>query len=231
MPKQDKVQRINQRRLRATDMLGVSGAGATFVPPGTCSMDTENSTGSTHVHELDIDLVELGHIVLLVASDGSTVDYGEAGDDELTAALAAATAGDVVLLPACEIEGDHTVPAGVGLVGRAWTSVLTGQLTLGAGAEARDLCVERDEDDGDEIYGVTTADAGDDAARLVACSVSVTNTGDAVAVTVSVVPLECWGCNIDAESSGGDGYGAWGATAKLTLQDGQCDGSTAPIKA
>jgi len=119
----------------------------------------------------------------------------------------------------------------VTLRGLGLASVLTGKLTLGAGSEARDLCIERDEDDGDEIYGVTTADAGDDAAQLVACRVSASNTGDAVAVTVGVVPLECWGCNIEAESSGGDGYGAWGPTAKVTLQDGQCDGSTAPIKA
>ena len=53
MPKQDKVQRINQRRARPTDALGVSGGGA-FVPPGTITLTTGNTVGTTHTHALDI---------------------------------------------------------------------------------------------------------------------------------------------------------------------------------
>lgn len=54
MPKQDKVQRINQRRRRPTDSLGVSGAGGAFVPPGTITLTTGNTVGTTHTHALDI---------------------------------------------------------------------------------------------------------------------------------------------------------------------------------
>lgn len=203
MPKQDKVQRINQRRPRATDMLGVSAAGAAFVPPGTITAETDNSVGTTHTHKLDVDLVELGHIILIVAVDGSMVDYGVAGDDALTAALAAASAGDVVWLPACTVSGDHVVPAGVTLCGLGRASVLTGQLTLYAGAEARGLCIERDVSDAADIVGVT-------------------NGGAAVAYLVDMM--------VSVDNALGNGYAVSAGTGGLHVYGGSLYGSTAPVK-
>jgi len=202
MPKQDKVQVINQRRRRPTDSLGVSGTGMAFVPPGTITTETDNSVGATHTHRLDVVLAELGHIMLIVAADGSMVDYGFADDDGLTAALAAAAAGDVVWLPACTIAGDHVVPSGVTLRGLGRASVLTGQVTLGAGAVAQALAVIRDEDDAGDVIGVTTE--GAEAAYLHDVVVEVTNaTGGGYAVAAVGIGLYVYGGSL------------WGSTAPV----------------
>ena len=96
MPKQDKVQIINQRRRRPTDSLGVSGAGGAFVPPGTITLTTGNTVGTTHTHELDIESLAslgLGHVLRIVAATGTVVDYGVTTEDALTGALGAGAAG------------------------------------------------------------------------------------------------------------------------------------------
>lgn len=132
MPKQDKVQIINQRRRKPTDSLGLGQAiiGGGPGDPATITLETENTSGATHTHKLEIGaLVSMGHIVLMQAATGELVDYGVATEDGLTAALAAAIAGDVVWLPAGIITGDHVAPAGVTLRGLGLASVLTGAIT------------------------------------------------------------------------------------------------------
>jgi len=233
MPKQDKVQRINQRRTRPTDVLGVPGVGATFVPPGDITTGTENSVGATHTHKLDVELLELGHIVLLVAADGSMVDYGVATDDGLTSALAAISSGDVVKLPPCSISGAHTVPDSGTLEGYGEASVLTGALTLGAGARAQSLQVLLSEDDAGEIVGVTTSGSGDPA-LLRDCRIDVTNaTGDVAAVKPGTVELHVRNCDTRAVSGSGDSYHYAAGEANLYVEGGTMLDvilSTAPVK-
>lgn len=231
MPKQDKVQIINQRRRRPTDSLGVSGAGGAFVPPGTITLTTGNTVGTTHTHELDIESLAslgLGHVLRIVAATGTVVDYGVTTEDALTGALGAGAAGDVVLLPACEVAGDHVVPAGVTLLGRGLATVLTGQLTLGAGAEGRGLYVERDEDDPDPIYGVTTGESGDDA-WLVACYLVVTNSGPACGVTTGQAALWLQTCYVDVASEIANAYGYVAGNADIHVEGGVCVAGTAPV--
>lgn len=70
-----------------------------------------------------------GDTVLLYDSGGDPVAEFAATDGGLTAALAAATAGDVIKLPAGTIAGNHTIPAGVMVLGFGESSVLSGTIT------------------------------------------------------------------------------------------------------
>lgn len=60
--------------------------------------------------------------------------------DTLTEALAAASSGDVVLLPPGTYSGDHTVPAGVVLTGNSAPipTRFVGHITLGESTTLRD---------------------------------------------------------------------------------------------
>jgi hypothetical protein len=132
VPKQDKVQIINQRRRKPTDSLGLGQAiiGGGPGDPATITLETDNSSGATHTHKLEVGaLVSIGHIVLIQAATGELVDYGVADDDGLTAALAAATDGDVVSLPVGVLAGDFEIPADVTVVGMGLNTVLTGTIT------------------------------------------------------------------------------------------------------
>lgn len=117
-----------------------------------------------------------GDTILLYDSAGAPVaEYGatEAG---LTAALAAATSGQVVLLPACTIAGSHTVPALVhlqGLVTRA--TILTGTLTVSPGGTVTGLSVTVTANSADELDGVIGPGSG--AAYLQDCVITVTQSG------------------------------------------------------
>jgi len=206
MPKQDKVQIINQRRRKPTDSLGLGQAiiGGGPGDPATITLETDNSSGATHAHKLEVGaLVSIGHIVLIQAATGELVDYSVADEDGLTAALAAATAGDVVWLPACEVSGDHVVPAGVTLRGLGLASVLTGQVTLGAGAEARDLAVTRDEDDAGDVVGVLAGGAA---------------------------PAYLHNATVEAVNATGAGYAVAADESSLYVYGGTLIGSTAPAR-
>lgn len=225
MPKQDKVQIINQRRRRPTDSLGVSGAGGAFVPPGTITLTTGNTVGTTHTHALDIESLAslgLGHVLRIVAATGEVVDYGVAIEDALTGALGAGAAGDVVLLPACEVAGDHVVPAGVILVGRGRGSVLTGALWLEDGTSAESLDVVRTADDSDDLVGLLGPSSGEATARDVHVSLTHTGMGKALGVLGMGGTLRCYGCEVWVE--GGDGS-AWAAASaavgEVELNQGQ----------
>ena len=94
------------------------------------------------------------------------------------------------------------VPAGVTVEGMGRASVLTGQLTLGAGAVARALAVIRDEDDAGDVIGVTTEGAA--AAYLHETVVEATNaTGNGYAVAAGGNSLYVYGGSL------------WGSTAPI----------------
>jgi hypothetical protein len=79
----------------------------------------------------DITTVGLGgDTILLYNSNLDPVEEFPATDAGLTAALAAAVAGDEVLLPICEITGGPwTIPAGISLHGQSRYSYLIGTIT------------------------------------------------------------------------------------------------------
>jgi len=224
VPKQDKVQIINQRRRKPTDSLGLGSAVVGGGPgdPDTITLETDNSIGETHTHKLDIDLVELGHIILIAVADGSMTDYGVAEDDTLTAALAAAEDCDVVWLPACEVSGDHTVPAGVTLRGLGLASVLTGALWLEDGASVATLAITRTASGSDDLVGLLGPDSGEATARDVHVSLVHMGTGKALGVLGMGGTLYCYGCEVWV--LGGDGS-AWAAASadagEVELNQGQ----------
>lgn len=69
-----------------------------------------------------------GDTILLYHVNGDPLTEYPSTDAGLTDALDEASEGDVVLLPACSIEGEHTVPVDVTLIGFGMGSVLTGDV-------------------------------------------------------------------------------------------------------
>jgi len=180
----------------------------------------------------DLTINRAGNVVLLFSADGTALAEYALTDGGLTSALAAMSSGDVVKLPPCSIGGAHTVPAGGTLEGRGEASVLTGALTLEAGARVQNLQVLLDEDDAGEIVGITTSGSGD-AALLRDCRIDVTNaTGDAVAVMPGAVELHVRNCDTRAISGGGSSYHYAKGTADTYVEGGMIldvDLSTAPV--
>lgn len=70
-----------------------------------------------------------GDTVLLFDSGGAPVAEYAATSAGLVAALAAATSGDVIYLPAGTISGDHTIPEHISVWGYGWNSILSGTIT------------------------------------------------------------------------------------------------------
>ena len=128
----------------------------------------------------------------------------------LDLALAAAVSGDVILLPAGTIDGDHTVPAGVEVVGRGReNTVLSGQITLGDGAVLRNLSVTRTASQAGDLIGVVAPASG--MAYVVGCDIQVENaTGDGFACYGDLENLTLRWCSVTAQSGGVDDNPFWG---------------------
>lgn len=151
-------------------------------------------------------------------------------DDAIAAALTAG--GGTIQLPPGTYRGNHTIPAGVTLVGLARKEcVLTGQVTLNDGSHLEWLTVDRDEDDAGAIYGVVAPASG--TARIYGCRIDLTQsgTGDAYGIYSNAGGvIEVWACDISAESVNGDGYGTYrGASGgSIYVEGGVCTGNTDP---
>lgn len=127
-----------------------------------------------------------GDTVLLYDSGGDPVAEFAATQAGLTAALAAATSGDAVWLPAATIAGDHTLPAGVHVIGvdrRA--SVLTGQITGTAGASVQSLSIARTANDASKLLAVVAPDSG--RFDVSDCDLTVTQSGAGTGYAVGVL--------------------------------------------
>ncbi len=147
----------------------------------------------------------------------------------LNAALAAASSGDVIFLPAATISGNHTVPDGVSLVGLdRKRCVLTGTITLGLNCLLGEVSVTRSGSNG-EVAGVVLSNSG---ARLAGCIIIATNSGgDAIGVKATPGAAGTVdGCSVEATGSG-NGYGYYADGATLTVESGSVSGSTAPMEA
>jgi hypothetical protein len=149
-----------------------------------------------------------GNRVLLFGGDGAPVaEYlGDASGmaAALTAALAAATTGDVIQCPAGTIAGDHTVGAGVEVVGRGRANtILSGQITLGDGAVLRDLAVTRTASQAGDLIGIVAPASG--MAYVIGCDIAVNNaTGDGFPVQLQDGDIALRWCSLSAQSGGVD---------------------------
>jgi len=175
------------------------------------------------------------------ASEGSILDivkqilrftgtelYAYDNDDlGMTAAIAAASAGDTILLPTCNLVDDYTIPANVTIVGRAIEDcIYTGQIILSDGSCLENLSIIRSEDAVGAIYGIV--DSGVITATLLNVTVDVANaTGPAYAIylvnggTMRVIDSEL------LAEVGTNGYAAYVTSGTLYQYGGSAIGTTA----
>lgn len=128
--------------------------------------------------------------------------------DAIAAALTAG--GGTIQLPPGTYQGNHTIPAGVTLVGLTREEcVLMGQVTLSDGSHLGTLTVDRDEDDAGAICGVVEGSGGI-TATLREVTVNMANaTGPAYAVYVANGgTITAHDCDLLAET-GSEGYAAY----------------------
>jgi hypothetical protein len=112
---------------------------------------------------------------LYVADTAQTQTFTDAD-----AALLAASSGDVLRLPSGTIAGDHTLVAGLEVIGSRNT-VLTGVWTGAAGAQLTNVHIAISADDAGLVYGVYGPTSG--ILYVEGCTVEVKNaTGDATAL-------------------------------------------------
>jgi len=144
------------------------------------------------------------HKILVFHADGSAVEAFEATSAGLDAALAAAVSGDVIQAVVGTIAGDHTVGAGVEVVGRGReNSIFSGQITLSDGAVLRELSVVRSAAQAGDLIGVVAPASG--MAYVVGCDLMVNNaTGDGFACYGDLTHLTLRWCSVSAQSAGAD---------------------------
>jgi len=177
--------------------------------------------------------VGVGHDSILLVDSSSNVSAREyavssAGFD---AALTAASSGDVILLPAQDISGNHTITAGVKVVGYSrYATQLTGQITMGgADATIENLSVTRTADDASGYIALINPSSG--TAYAHSCDVKVVQSGSGNAYGVSIAnagSLELWNCLTYGDSSSGTGYGGHdgGGGGSVYFFGGRVYGST-----
>jgi hypothetical protein len=156
--------------------------------------------------------VGLDSILLADSStDVSAREYAvtSAGFD---AALSAATSGDVILLPALSISGNHTITAGVKVVGYSrYATILTGQITMGGdGASIENLTILRTANDANAYVALINPSAGTAYAHSCDIKVEQSSTGNAYGISLdNAGNLEVWNCFTYGNTSGAAGYGGY----------------------
>lgn len=179
----------------AVTVTGAGGAGGVNTSP----------LPGVDIHVAGRNVHRKGNVILLFSGDGDNLTEFAFSSDGLDLALAAASDGDVVQLPAGTIGGDHIVPEGVEVVGRGReNTVLSGQITLGDGSVLRDLSVTRSADQAGDLIGVVAPASG--MAYVVGCNLQVENaTGDGFACYGNLTHLTLRWCAVSAQSAGADG--------------------------
>jgi hypothetical protein len=178
-----------------------------------------------------------GDKILLYDDGGSPIAEYDADGTGLTAALGAAAAGNVVSLPAGTISGDQTVPADVALIGLdIQRSILTGLITLEAGASLRGVSVLRTDDSANDLYCVTVdLDAGETVyTHDCFLRAEQAGAGDAAGLYIDGNgTVEAWQTKLTGISVSGSSYGAvFSADAGVLYQyNGAAQGMTAPYNA
>jgi len=159
-----------------------------------------------------------GNAILLFDSGGAILQEYEATAVGLGDAIADAASGDVIWLPAVQISGDFTIPAGVHVIGVSrYASQILGEVTLEAGATLEHLTVSHTDSTAGTIYGVIGPQASTGTVKISNCDITVTNNGagDAIGVFLDqdTTIMEVWISSIYALSVGGDGYAGYRAPA------------------
>ena len=189
----------------------------------------------------DIDLVDSGtsitigrggDTILIYDSAGAPIAAYAATSAGLDLASAAATAGDVVWLPAITIADDHALTAGVHYKGVSrYASILTGLITLGAGTTLECVTINRTANDANPLIGAAGPGAG--VAKIRDCDITCTQAGAGNAFAVSLGGagnIEAWLCALSGQSTGGTGYGgSRTGGGNLYLFAGLCLGSSFPL--
>lgn len=146
------------------------------------------ATGAYMTEGPDIDLVgnrigRGGDTILLFDSSGAPVAEFAMSAAGFTAALAAATSGDVIVLPAGTIAGNHTIPAGVTVWGFGWNTILTGTITNnGVAMFCRFIGTLTNGDEGAAFYMADLPVAGHDVERVIQLTSEGFSPGSTLAV-------------------------------------------------
>lgn len=199
--------------------------------------DLENKTDK---HQADINIINNENIVSvsaammgkLVLFDNNFVklsfyDPDSVGFDK---ALLAANDGDIILIPPCTIDDDHTMIAGVKVVGRSrFATILTGQITGAAGASIENLSITRAANSADDLIGVDSPASG--TFWINDCNISViqAGAGDAYALSVDVSGsvMKVYSSDLYGSSGSGSGYAAYHSDGSCYVDSGWSYGSTA----
>jgi len=181
-------------------------------------------TGSTRIG--------VGHDSILLVDSGSISarEYA-ANNTGFAAALSAATSGDAILVPTCTVTGNHTITAGVKVVGYSrYATIFSGQITMGGdGSSMENLTIKRIADDSSDYKALINPDSGTAYAHSCDLIISQTGSGDAKVVNLDNNGiLEMWNCLCSGASTSGSGYAGFdgGGTGGLYFFGGRCYGST-----
>jgi hypothetical protein len=177
--------------------------------------------------------VGIGYDSILLADNTADTAAREYTADAsgMTLALAAATSGDVLFLPARSISGNYTITAGVSVVGYSrYATKLTGQITMAASATVENLTIVRTANDASTYKAVINQASG--TSYIHSCDIKVEQSGSGAAYAISLDgagSLELWQCYVYGNSGSGNGY-AWfdgGGGGNVYQYGGRAYGSTA----
>jgi hypothetical protein len=127
-----------------------------------------------------------GNRFLLFSANGIPLQQFDLTAAGLAAASAAATAGDMILLPPLTLAGDYTLTAGVHYVGSSRRgTVLTGQITAAASASLAHLSITRTASDATVLACLVGPASG--ACYVTDCELSATQAGAGTGYAISVL--------------------------------------------
>ena len=148
-----------------------------YAGAGTCTVQAGYTYGTSGAILGDnIERTTLDGLVQIHSAGGAVMGVFAPTSAGIDLALAAAVDGDVVQVPAGTMPGDHTIGAGVEVVGRGReNTVLSGQITLGDGAMLRNLSVARTASNSGELVAVLGPASG--TAYVFNCTLSALQAG------------------------------------------------------
>ena len=134
-------------------------AGAGLTGGGDLTTNRTIDAGEGPGVDITADAIGLGgDTILLYDSGGNPIAEYAATGAGLALALAAATSGDVVTVPAGTFDTSQSIPAGVTLQGLdKHRSTLTGQISLANTAHVCNLSITRTANDANDLIGVYCA--------------------------------------------------------------------------
>jgi hypothetical protein len=150
-----------------------------------------------------------GDTILVYHADLSPVDEFAATGAGLTAALAAAINGDIVIFPAgVSLNGNFVIPDGVTLQGQGWSnSSINGTITLGTNSVLKDLNVGSLGMSASPTHAIIGPASGDARVENVISTVFNFSTGiaDCLYMPNNFGTVSLYGCKFDSTSYSGVG--------------------------